>query len=90
MVWPLSFPAVAVVAAVTLAASSWSAVRARRMRILAQGAVLSGNRAAMDATERRVRRAWQQHVTFALPTVGVGVALLTTQTVACLVVAMRR
>jgi hypothetical protein len=90
MMWPLSLPAVAVVAVVTLAASSWSAVRAHRMRVLTQGAVLSGDRAAMVATERRVRRAWRQHCTYALPTVAVGMALLTTQAVATLAMVLPR
>lgn len=90
MVWPLSFPAVAVVAVVTLAASSLSAIRAHRMRVLTRGAVMSGNRDAMVATERRVRRAYRQHLTYALPTVLIGMALLTTQAVACLVMVMPR
>lgn len=90
MVWPLSFPAVAVVAVVTLLASSLSAARAHRMRVLTTGALLSGNLAAVVATERRVRRAYRQHCTYALPTIAIGMALLTTQAVACLAAVLPR
>lgn len=82
MGWFVSPAAVAVVAAVTLGASSWSAVRAHRMRVLTQGAVLSGNPAAVDATERRFRRARRQHRRYAVPVILSGTALLTGQAVA--------
>jgi len=90
MMWPLSFPAVAVVAVVTLAASSLSALRAYRMRVLTEGALLSGNPAAVAATERRVRRARHQHLTYAVPVVLIGIALLATQAVATFVMALSR
>jgi hypothetical protein len=88
MVWPLGPAAVAVVAAVTVGVSLASAARARRVRILAQGAALSGNPAAVAATQRRVDRVWRQHCTYALPTVLIGMALLTTQAVAYLAVVL--
>lgn len=90
MVWPLSVPAIAVVVVVTLAASTLSVVRARKVRILTRGAVLSGNRAAMAATERRARRVLRQHLTYSLPTVGIGMVLLATQAVAYMVLALPR
>lgn len=90
MMWPLAPAVVAMVALVTVGTSLVSAVRARRARALAVGAALSGNRAAVAATERHARRVWRQHCTYALPTVAVGMALLTTQSVAYLAVALPR
>lgn len=90
MVWPLSAPAVAVVAAVTLGISLVSIVRSRQMRALAEGAVQSGNPEAIAATQRRCRRFWHRHLMFGLPVTLVGLSLLTTQTVAYLVVALPR
>jgi hypothetical protein len=90
MMWPLSPATVTVVAAVTLGVSFLADVRARRVRALTHGAALSGNRSAVAATERRARRVWRQHCTYALPTVAIGMALLTTHAVACLAVALPR
>lgn len=90
MVWPLSFPAVVAVTVVTLTAVAVSAARARKMRALTHGAVMSGNRDAIAATERRVRRFWHRHLTYGLPTVLVGMALLTTQAIANVLVALPR
>lgn len=90
MLWPLPFPALAAVTAVTLTAVAVSAVRARKMRTLTHGAVMSGNPDAIAATERRVRRFWHRHLTYGLPTALVGMALLTTQAIANVIVALPR
>ncbi|MFC4328313.1 hypothetical protein ACFPC0_10795 [Streptomyces andamanensis] len=90
MMWPLSAPAVAVVAVVTLSVSAVSLVRAGQMRRLTTGAVLSGNRDAIAATQRRARRFWHRHLMFGVPLTLLGISLLTTQAVACLVVALPR
>lgn len=90
MIWPLAPATIAVVAAVTIGASVVSSIRTRRARVLVRGASLSGNLAAMAATRRHADRVWRQHCTYALPTVAIGLALMTTQAVACLAVALSR
>jgi len=90
MVWPLPAPLALAVVAVTVGASSLCAARARKMRSLAAGAVMSGNPDAIAATERRVRRSWRRFLTYGLPTVLIGMALLTTQSIAYLAVALPR
>lgn len=90
MMWPLEPATVAVVAAVTVGVSLMSAFRVRRMRALEEGAALSGNPGAVAATRRRAARLLRQHCTYALPTVLVGMALLVTQAVATLAVALPR
>lgn len=89
MLWPLTLLPTAMVACATTAAALLSLASAHRMRALSHSAALSGNRAAIDATARRVRRAWHRHLTYALPVVGVGMALLITQAASFLVVAFR-
>ncbi|MEV6400517.1 hypothetical protein AB0M39_38025 [Streptomyces sp. NPDC051907] len=88
MMWPLSLLPVSLVAGVTVAVALCAAVNARRMRVLTHGAVMSNNPAAIAATERRVRRSWDRHRTYVLPTVLVGMALLVAQATACLAVAL--
>ncbi|MFF9265882.1 hypothetical protein [Streptomyces longwoodensis] len=90
MMWPLAPATVAVVAAVTVAASLTARARTRRVRTLVQGAQLSGNRAAMEATLSHAQRVWRQHCTLAVPVILVGLALLTTQAVAYVAVALPR
>lgn len=89
MLWPLPPLPVAVVAGITVGAALLVSANARRMQTLLHGALMSGNPAAVDATERRVRRSMKRHAAYVLPVVLIGISLLTAQATASLVAAIR-